>query len=153
MPLVFGVCLKYLKDRDESKDAVMQIFEKLFTVLKTHQIENFKSWLHVTTKNHCLMALRKSGKFAGEEKIDENVMELSYSAHHEDEQSLENDISALKRCIETLKDQQKACIVLFFLEKKCYNEITEITEYSLKNVKSHIQNGKRNLKICMEQGG
>ena len=149
--LVYGVCLKYLRDRDESKDAVMQIFEKLFVSLKEHDVENFKSWLHVTTKNHCLMALRKAKNKNPSSDIDISIMELSPDEHHEDESELEENLSALKNCMEQLKESQKKCVELFFLKKKCYQEIVSITSYPLKKVKSYIQNGKRNLKICIEK--
>ena len=151
--LVYGVCLQYLRNRDDSKDAVMQIFEKLFVSLKEHDVENFKSWLHVTTKNHCLMALRKIKKSDLGENIDTSVMELSQIDHHEDEMELEDNLTLLQKCMEQLKEAQKMCIQLFFIEKKCYNEIVGTTSYPLKKVKSYIQNGKRNLKLCMERSG
>ncbi|HNP08513.1 MAG TPA: sigma-70 family RNA polymerase sigma factor [Cyclobacteriaceae bacterium] len=150
--LVYGVCLKYLKDRDDAKDAVMQIFEKLSQSLKDHEIEYFKSWLYSTTRNHCLMQLRARKKVLGEE-IDENVMETSFVLHHEDDISNELEITKLEKCIEQLRNGQKDCIRLFYLKEMCYKEIVDQTGIELKKVKSHIQNGKRNLKICMEQSG
>jgi RNA polymerase sigma factor (sigma-70 family) len=155
MHLVYGVCLKYLKDREAGRDATMQIFEKLIVEIPKREIENFKPWLHVITKNHCLMVLRsekarvsREGKMLDEPSI---FMENSYELHHNNEQVLNHDIEALKKCIEQLKTGQQECIKMFYLEEKCYQEIADMTNFELNKVKSYIQNGKRNLKICMEQ--
>ncbi|HRG79026.1 MAG TPA: sigma-70 family RNA polymerase sigma factor [Cyclobacteriaceae bacterium] len=148
--LVYGVCLKYLKDRDESKDAVMQLFEKLIQTLRTHEVDNFKSWLYVTTRNHCLMQIRsRKGKFTHE--FSSEIMENQLLLHPEDEPELEGNLTKLEKCIETLINEQKQCIQLFFLQEKCYREIAQFTGFDLNQVKSFIQNGKRNLKICMER--
>ena len=147
--VVYGVCLKYLKDREESKDAVMQLFEKLTTTLKTHEIEFFKSWLYVTARNHCLMQLRsKKGKYT--EEISPFLMESSPEVHLEERDEMESNLSKLETCIEKLTIEQKACVKMFFLQQKPYKDITILTGYDLNKVKSFIQNGKRNLKICME---
>jgi RNA polymerase sigma-70 factor (ECF subfamily) len=157
MHLVFGVCLKYLKDREASRDATMQIFEKLMVEIPKREIDNFKPWLHVTTRNHCLMHLRsEKSRSAREEKALENdqiFMESSYELHLNNESVLDRDLDALKKCIDLLKDEQKECIKLFYLEELCYQEIVDSTSFELKKVKSYIQNGKRNLKICMEENG
>lgn len=152
MHLVYGVAFKYLKDRETSKDTVMQIFEKLIVALKSHQVDNFKSWLYVITKNHCLMQLRsKEYKIKQRHKdISEINMESNFVLHHEDDGIDEENITALENCIEELQNEQKACIRLFYFEKKSYREIGQLTRQDLKKVKSYIQNGKRNLKICME---
>jgi RNA polymerase sigma factor (sigma-70 family) len=148
--LVYGVCLKYLKDRDESKDAVMQLFEKLIQTLRNHEVDNFKSWLYVTTRNHCLMQIRaRKGKFTQE--FSPEFMENQLLLHPEDEPELERNLTKLEKCIETLMNEQKQCIQLFFLQEKCYKDIAQFTGFDLNQVKSFIQNGKRNLKICMER--
>lgn len=148
--LVYGVCLKYLKNREESKDAVMQLFEKLLTTLKEHTIEYFKSWLYVTARNHCLMQLRsKKGKYT--EEISPLLMETSAEVHLEEQDEMESNLGKLENCIEKLTHEQKACVKMFFMQQKCYKDITVLTGYELSKVKSFIQNGKRNLKICMEQ--
>ena len=152
MPLVYGVCLKYLKDREESRDAVMQLFEKLVTTLHEHEISHFKSWLYVTARNHCLMALR-SQKGKKMEELSPFLMESDTGLHPDDGREMETDLSKLEACIEQLKDEQKYCIQLFYLQQKCYKEITDQTGYDFNKVKSYIQNGKRNLKQCMEQHG
>jgi RNA polymerase sigma factor (sigma-70 family) len=152
MSLVFGVCLKYLKDRDESRDAVMQIFEKLVQSLKDHEVTHFKSWLYVLARNHCLMQLRaKKGKIF--EEISPTFMEMEVSLHPGEEPGLEANLGKLEKCIETLGNEQKLCVKLFFLQEKCYKDITAETGFDLNQVKSYIQNGKRNLKLCMERHG
>ena len=152
MPLVFGACLKYLKNRDESRDAVMQIFEKLVQTLKDHDVTHFKSWLYVLSRNHCLMQLRAQ-KGKNFEEISPGLMEKGLSQHLENEPPLEDNLNKLEKCMETLGSEQKQCVKLFFLQEKCYKEITEQTGYDLNQVKSYIQNGKRNLKLCMERNG
>jgi RNA polymerase sigma factor (sigma-70 family) len=150
--MIYAVCVKYLRDRDEAKDAVMQVFERLPHALKTHEIANFKSWLYVTTRNHCLMQIRaKRGRKT--EEIDDQVVENDFLVHLEGESELENDLSKLGKCIQQLAGEQQTCVRMFFLEEKCYKDIAAITGFDLNKVKSHIQNGKRNLKICMEKNG
>jgi len=154
MPLVYGVCLRYLKNREESKDAVMQIFEKLNVEIPKQRIENFRSWLHVVTKNYCLMQLRAqktNDEHLREWMTDSLVfMENSSSLHPIDENGQELDI-ALENCIEKLKGEQKKCIQQFYFENKCYNEIARNLLLDEKKVKSHLQNAKRNLKLCLEE--
>ena len=154
--MVYGVCVKYLRDRDDAKDAVMQVFEKLPATLKGHDIANFKSWLYVTTRNHCLMQIRSKkgrpglgGKITGEFSAD--LMESDLVMHLDDEPELENDLVKMEKCIQQLDTQQQQCVRLFYLEEKCYKDISTLTGFDLKKVKSYIQNGKRNLKICMEK--
>jgi RNA polymerase sigma factor (sigma-70 family) len=148
--LVYGVCLKYLKDREQSKDAAMHVFEKLLASLLSHEVQHFKSWLYVSTRNYCLMQLRsQKGKYT--EEISPLLVETSPTNHLEDGTELEGNLTKLEKCIETLNAEQKACVQLFFLQEKCYQEVSDNTGYELGKVKSYIQNGKRNLKICMER--
>lgn len=152
MTLVYGVCLKYLKDREESRDAVMQIFERLVTSLREHDVAHFKSWLYVTSRNHCLMQLRaRKGKNFDE--ISAHLMESDAITHLEEEPEMESNLSKLEHCIEQLVAEQKHCIKLFYMQEKCYKEIVQLTGFDDNKVKSYIQNGKRNLKICMEHNG
>jgi RNA polymerase sigma-70 factor (ECF subfamily) len=154
MHLVYGVCLKYLKNREAAMDAVMQIFEKLITEIPKQKIDNFRGWLHVVTRNFCLMQLR-SGK-AEEKRFTDwkndpgNFMEKDKYLHPIDREDNETD-KALADCIEKLKDEQKECIRQFYYEDRCYSEIAKNLGIDEKKVKSHLQNGKRNLKICMEE--
>ena len=154
MHLVYGVCLKYLEDRDTAKDEVMNIFEKLVTAVPGQDIANFKTWLYVVTKNHCLMLLRsrKSEAAHRETMLDDPTffMEKETAMH-----PLENDegidMKRLEECIEKLKDEQRQCIQLFYYEGFGYKEICGKLGLGEGKVKSYIQNGKRNLKICLEQ--
>ncbi len=147
MHLVYGVCLKYLKDEEQSKDAVMQIFEELIIKAEKHDIKQFKSWLHVLSRNFCLMQLR-SGKKMQATALDD-IMELADDLHPDNEK--EEDLTALERCKEKLPEAQKVSIQLFYIDEKCYKEIADDTGYTMNEVKSYIQNGKRNLKICLEK--
>ena len=152
--LVYGVALKYYKNRDESQDAAMQVFEKLIISLKKHDIQNFKSWVHVTTRNHCLMELRSRKTRGIQTDIDLSAvsdMEFSPFLHHANETRLEDDITLMKKCMEKLSAEQKKCIALFYLEQRSYKEVSLLADMDLKKVKSFIQNGKRNLKICIEK--
>lgn len=145
--LVFGICMKYLKDRETGKDAVMQIFEKLISDLENHEVQNFKSWLYVLSKNHCLMQLRKQKK---ESDFPNLLMENYSEPHLNDKVKLEDNLIRLEECISKLKDEQKECVELFYLKQHSYEQIVSKTHYPLKKVKSYIQNGKRNLKQCLE---
>jgi RNA polymerase sigma factor (sigma-70 family) len=146
--LIYGVCLKYLKDEEDAKDAVMGIFEELIIKVKQHEIKQFRSWVYVLSRNYCLMKLR-AGKRVEEISLDE-VMEFTPFLHPE-ESNREEAMKALERCMEKLNSAQKQSIDLFYLKEKCYKEIAEITGFTLNDVKSYIQNGKRNLKICLER--
>lgn len=153
MHLVYGVCLKYFKDREESMDAVMQIFEKLITEIPRHEIENFRSWLHVVSKNHCLMQLRSDKTKAEKQRewMNEQAFFMEYEPllHPIDENN--TDLQAgLADCIEKLKEEQRECIRQFYYEDKCYAEIALTMKIDEKKVKSYLQNAKRNLKICLE---
>jgi len=151
--LVFGVCIKYLKDEDESKDAVMHIFEKLLSDLIKHEVANFKSWLFSVTRNHCLMAIRK-GKgiyvIGGEAaEVITPIMEFKQYAHQENEVQKEGTLQQLEKALLELNEEQRVCVDLFYLKEKCYQEIADTTGYTLNQIKSFIQNGKRNLKNNM----
>ena len=152
MEMVFAVAYKYLRDQEESKDAVMQIFEHLIVKLRSHTVENFRTWLYSVTRNHCLMQIR-SQKGRNLEDSDLFFMENIIDSHllGEDEFEIEEKMNGLGPCLETLNAEQKASVSLFYLQEKCYQEIVEITGFELTKVKSYIQNGKRNLKICLEK--
>lgn len=152
MNLVYGVCLRYF-DTEASKDAVMQIFEELIGKLQHHDVQNFRSWLHVLTRNHCLMKLRSMKNKEGREVSIDGlpVMENDQFGHHENGATIETHLQGMEKCLETLPEEQKRSVDLFYLKEKSYREVADITGYDMKKIKSYIQNGKRNLKICMEQ--
>ncbi|MBK8805206.1 MAG: sigma-70 family RNA polymerase sigma factor [Bacteroidales bacterium] len=144
-----SVCMKYLKDKDMSYDAAMFVFEKILLEMKKYEIKNFKSWLHVVTKNHCLKLLQ-SKNYKNEIKI-ENDMEIYADLDHDNTNlQIETD-NHIYGAIEKLKPEQKICIELFFIEEKTYKEIQELTGMEYNDVKSNIQNGKRNLKLMLEK--
>lgn len=158
MTLVYGLCLKYFKEREQAKDMVMQIFEKLAQKILQNEVTHFKSWLYVLARNECLMALRKKNQIFLQEfwlDSDDESMEKSAWGHliDEEQESNENALQLLEKGLEVLSDEQKVCIRLFYLEKKSYQEICEQTGYEMSKVKSYIQNGKRNLRIFMEKNG
>lgn len=154
--LVLGLSLKYLKDVDEAKDAVMQIFEKLLSDLLKHDIDYFKSWLYTLSKNHCLMIIRtKQSRLKKEIDLQihaDSFMETESDLHHnKGADDKEKQYTLLEKAIDELNEDQKKCIELFYLKEKSYNQIVDLTGYSLNEVKSFIQNGKRNLKIKLEK--
>lgn len=149
MELVYGVCLKYYKEPETAKDSVMLIFEELVTKLKKHEVENFRAWLHQVAKNHCLMQLRtprnmKTVEFKAELMQSEEIVHLNGVFDKEE------NFRKLEQCLGSLSEKQREVIKLFYLDGKCYNEITELTGQDWNQVRSLIQNGRRNLKICME---
>ncbi len=154
---VFLVSLKYLKNEDETKDAVMQIFEKLFDDLLNHKIENLKSWLYMVSRNHCLMILRKKQsdlkKNQDYKKDNANFMENDYNFHLKENEVKELKENSVRNAVNMLNKEQKECVNLFYFEGKSYSEIAQLTSYSEKKVKSYIQNGKRNLKNILTKEG
>ena len=166
--LVFGVCMKYLKDKDEAKDGVMQIFEKILTNLHRHNVENFKGWLFMVAKNHCLMYFRSkkihvelprhlTGDLGNDNYSEDDTVQSEQGSMpvelvsnlHLNGDGKENQLTLMENSIKELKEQQKVCIELFYLQEKSYEEVAKMTGYTMKEVKSYIQNGKRNLKIIM----
>lgn len=151
MDLIFGVCLKYFKNTEQSKDAVMEIFHELNNKVKLYEIDNFRGWLYTLARNYCLMQLRstknmKTTEFNPDFMQSEENLHLSSEALEKEE-----NFKLLEQCIEILPEEQKQSIELFYLQNKCYNEITEITGFDWNKVKSYIQNGRRNLKLCIEE--
>jgi RNA polymerase sigma-70 factor (ECF subfamily) len=156
--MCYAVCNKYLKNEDAAHDATMNVFEKLFNDLQKHSITNFKSWLHTVCKNHCLIVLRKSNQNISieqsEEENDALFMQLGQILNQEDNhKEKEEKLVMLEKAILELKSKQRQCVELFFLKQKSYAEIVEITGFDDKEVKSYIQNGKRNLRIILEEKG
>ena len=149
MDLVYGVCLKYFKEPETAKDSVMQIFEELVSKLKKHEVDNFRGWLHQVAKNHCLMQLRTPRNIKTVEFRTE-LMQNEETVHLNGVLEKEENFRKLEHCLGTLVPAQQEAIRLFYLQGKCYNEIVEITGQEWNQVRSFIQNGRRNLKLCME---
>ena len=148
--LLLGVCMKYLKNEEEAKDAVQQIFLKVITELQKYKVDYFKSWLYMVARNHCLMKLRdKNGRLIKEINDHMPIAAETFDSA----QLLEKDamLNYVGDSLQELTDEQKTCVTLFYLDKKSYNEIVDVTGFTLMQVKSYIQNGKRNLKILVEK--
>lgn len=152
MTLIYGLCLKYFRDEEKSKDAVMQIFEELIPKLRVHEVANLKSWLYTLARNFCLMQLRSANKHEFVNIEDYNV-ESDAFLHQVSVEGKENQLSSMESCLQKLPEEQRMTIDLFYLQQKCYKEIVDTTGFDMNKVKSYIQNGKRNLKICMEKNG
>jgi RNA polymerase sigma factor (sigma-70 family) len=150
--LLLGVCMKYLKNEDDAKDSVQQIFLKVIQELHKYKVEYFKSWVYMVAKNHCLMKLRdKQGKIPV--AINEKMMATAPGEETDRQLLIQNDqtLELMDEALKELNPEQKQCVTLFYLQKKSYQEINEMTGFSLLQVKSYIQNGKRNLKILIEK--
>ena len=154
--LLFAVCYKYLGNEADAEDTVMLVFEKLFEELKKPGIQNFKSWVYTLTKNQCLMQLRhnktvEKAKAENLRKLDDAVMESVHAEHQINDGNGEHRIRYLETAINSLSPEQKQCIELFYLNEKTYHEVEILTGYTYNEVKSHLQNGKRNLKLILER--
>lgn len=148
--LVYGVCLKYLKHPENAQDSAVAIFEELVAKIPKHQIDNFKGWLYTLAKNHCLMRLRSGKKFTTV-NIDAELMQSEDPVHLNGVWEREEHLAQLEYCMGELAMEQRQAITLFYMEGKCYNEISTITGIEWNKVRSYIQNGRRNLKLCIEK--
>jgi RNA polymerase sigma factor (sigma-70 family) len=144
--LLYGVCMKYLKNPEEARDAVQQIFLKAITELHKYEVTYFSSWLYMIAKNHCLMLLRNQRRVISVDQVAEAVSESG------DPDPLQNEIllKELEEAMKHLNTEQKTCIRMFYLEKKSYQAVAAETGFNLLQVKSYIQNGKRNLRLLLE---
>lgn len=150
MDLVFGVCMKYLKDSEEAKDATMNIFEELIGKLMKYDVLHFKPWLYTVAKTHCLMHLRSSSKMKTT-IIDPGLMQSEEETHLNGVFERETALQQLSKCLQELASDQMEVIDLFYLQKKSYKEISDQKAMDWSKVRSLIQNGRRNLKICIDQ--
>lgn len=152
--LAFLVCMKYLKNEEDSQDAVMTVFAQLIEGLKRHEVKQFKYWLHTVLKNHCLSVLEKQKRLPTEHKEfwENETGSVEFKGNdalieEEEDDFKEMQIQHLEKAILELNDEQRICVELFYLKDKSYQEVSEMTGFDIKQVKSYIQNGKRNLKI------
>ena len=148
--LVYGVCLKILKNEADAEDAYMGIFEKLAKKVQQHDIQEFRPWLHTLTRNFCFEILRKKNRHLTV-SYDTNFMQSEEVTHPFMEDATNGQMEALTGCMETLKNEQKSCVQLFYFEGKSYKDIADMKEWTVGKVRSNIQNGRRNLKICIEE--
>ncbi len=149
IPLLYGLCLKYLRQSEAAEDAVMGLFEQLQPRIKQYEIRVFRTWIYSVAKNHCLQLMRREKPIIKVE-IKDDLMESDPVLHLLDEGGRE---AALAECLKKLPEPQRIAVTLFFMEELSYADIVERAGYSPTAVKSYIQNGKRNLKICLEKGG
>ena len=148
--LILGTCFKYLKNTEKAADASADIYTELVSKLLKYDVENPKAWLFMLTKNHCLQLLRKE-KSRAETEFSEEFMQSADDFNLDKVMEKENLLDAMHDCLSQLKDEQQKAVSLFYLEKKCYQQIAQITGLEWNQVRSHIQNGRRNLKQCMEK--
>jgi RNA polymerase sigma factor (sigma-70 family) len=155
MPMVYGVCLKVLRDSGLAEDAVMTIFEELTVKARTYEIESFRGWLYVLAKNHCLMEWRKMQRKPVDLYEPGNLpfSENGQSIHAPELELSSAQPEPLQYCLGLLPDAQRRSVELFYYEEKSYKEIAGLLDQELGIVRSHIQNGRRNLKICLEKQG
>ena len=149
MDLLFAVCLKYLKDPEKAKDAVMAIFEELVVKLRKHDVGYFKGWVYTVVRNHCLMQLRSANQLVTRE-IDADRMHLPEELHLEKKKKKELKLGLMGKCLDSLSLEQRKTVELFYLKEKSYKEIAQLSGMDHNKVRSLIQNGRRNLKICMQ---
>lgn len=146
--LLLGLCMKYLKNEEDARDSVQQIFLKVLSDVNRHDVVYFKAWIYQVARNHCLMQLRHQKDVELKESHMPGPVEIEdHSGHVLKDQLLEN----MQQAMEMLNDEQRSCVRLFYLDKKSYQEIADQTGFSLLQVKSYIQNGKRNLKLLLEK--
>ncbi len=149
LELVFATCNRYLENEAAAQDAVLDIYEQLTEKVKLHDIQNFESWLFILTKNHCLMQLRKRKSTTTIPIDDFTHLAASEDKSKEEHEAQEGELKSLESCISRLPEDQKQAITLFYLQEKSYKEVADIMQEDATKVRSYIQNGRRNLKICM----
>lgn len=151
---VYGTCLFYLQDKDEAQDATMILFEKMLLDIGTREINNFKAWLGFVVRNHCISLIRKK-KTVNKNLKSYYEFELEDTSYETEEkiQSVSDDVllQEMKGCLPKLKERQRMCVEQFYLHNKSYQDIANDTGFNLNEIKSHIQNGKRNLKLLIEE--
>lgn len=151
--VVYGTCLFYLQDKDEAQDATMQLFEKLMLDINNREINNFKGWLSFVVRNHCISLIRKN---KSQTKHIKEYYEFEYEApSYEEEEKIqaisdETMLENMRLCLPKLKENQRICVELFYLKNKSYQDIADETSFTLNEIKSYIQNGKRNLKLLLD---
>lgn len=150
IPLIYGLCLKHLQSIEKAEEAILELFKILLPKVSDYEIKDFKTWIYRVAKNHCLQIVGKEKQHILVD-LDTSVWAEDNILHLLEGNGPRDEIAALNHCIQKLPVQQKICIPLFFKEEMSYEDIAEQTGYLLKTVKSQIQNGKRNLKTCIEK--
>ncbi len=147
--LLLGVSMKYLKNEEEAKDCVQQVFLKVIQELHKYKVDYFKSWLYMIVKNQCLMKLREKQA----RPVDELCEKMAAPAEEPVKDELlqnEQTLQLMQDSLQELSMEQRQCVTLFYLQKRSYQQVSDETGFNLLQVKSYIQNGKRNLRILLE---
>ncbi len=154
-PYIFGVAIKNLKSQKEAEDVTLTIFNKISSDLKRIDVTDFSKLLYQLVKELCDIEVKKKNATGEESKmilIDELTKESDDNLYiNSDKPKLSLDANNLRLAIDTLNESQKICIDLFYVQNKSYQEVADITGYSLNQVKTNIQNGKRLLKTYVEK--
>ena len=151
IPLIYGLCLNYLQNEDDAQDAVMQLFEELVTKVMRHEIQTFRTWLYSVSRNHCLLILREKGRVQQVDFQSEFMESEAFLNLLDGDDDNSERIQALQLCMEKLPEKQRISVIFFFNKGLSYADIVDNTGFPLSKVKSYIQNGKRNLKVCIEK--
>jgi len=152
LPMVYGVCLNILRDAHAAEDAVMGIYEELSRKVQAHQIEVFRGWLYTLTRNYCLMELRRKKRMPTDYHPPENLVHYdAITPASEFEIARPSDVERLQLCLQGLPNKQRQSIQQFYFEGKSYQEIAQQLEEDVGKVRSYIQNGRRNLRLCLEK--
>lgn len=152
MLLMLGVCLKYLKNMEDAKDAVQQVCTSVIINLRKHNVQNFKAWILTVTRNYCLMEYRKNVVKRNAELTDKLYIEdASTNKTDEEEWLKEVTLEKITESLLELNEEQRICMKFFYLQQKSYKDIMALTGFDFNQVKTHIQNGKRNLKLIVMQ--
>jgi RNA polymerase sigma factor (sigma-70 family) len=152
--LLLGMCMKYLKNEEDARDSVQQIFLKVLADINRHEVQFFRAWIYQVTRNHCLMQLRHKQQVRQEE-VNETLLGAPAAPEEDRNTYVEKDrmLEHMEVALEQLNEEQRSCVKLFYLQKRSYQEIADATGYNLQQVKSYIQNGKRNLKQLLSKQG
>lgn len=146
--LLFGVGMKYLKDNERSKDVVVELFADLPDLLKKHSVQRFRPWLHAVTRNRCLLALRNERPTTA---LPDDLLRTTEQEDLESAILHEAELQQLEQAIDQLGEGQRICIRLFYLERHSYQHVADVTGSSVEQVRSHLQNGRRNLRLILER--
>ncbi|MVT08666.1 RNA polymerase sigma factor [Chitinophaga tropicalis] len=152
--LLLGMCMKYLKNEEDARDSVQQIFLKVLADINKHEVQFFRAWIYQVTRNHCLMQLRQKQQVRQEE-VNETLLGAPAGPEEDKNTFVEKDkmLENMQEALEQLNEEQRSCVKLFYLQKMSYQDIVTATGYNLQQVKSYIQNGKRNLKLILSKQG
>ena len=148
--ILIGVSLKYTSDLHHAEDVVQQVFIKFLDAVHP-QIANVGGWLYQMTKNESINFTKKQGRqqiqhlereeYHLSDTTDDEIKALLYKEHQSE---------LLMAAISELKSDQRKAIECFYFHNLSYEQIAVQNNWSIGEVKSYIQNAKRNLKIKLQ---